>query len=842
MGVSGISQFRSEITQAQASVKTYDSALKLAEKQFRATGNAQQYMQDKTTALQGKLAAQQSAVKSAEAALKSMTESGVNPASTAYQKMEQSLLNAQAAVLDTQNAINNLGVESTDAAGKTDQLASSLGGLNKKVSLEQVISGIGKITDGMEKAAAKAAELGKAIWENITDSARWGDDTAAQAMILNMDVETYQRYKKVFDTVGELTVQEWQKAKMKVQKAINDPTQDQTTILSLLGINTHDIMQGKYGVVQGAAKDYEDVFWEIGETLRRKVESGEMTQDLADTYANALFGKSFANLNPMFALGKEGFAAALEEQNVVTEESVNKLAGLNDQLVKLQGDFESLKAEVLAGLAPALQRGAEVLDSLLGRLMEYLQTDEGQQALEDMGKAVEGLFSDLGTIDPEQVVEGFAGIFNGIIDGLKWLDENKGTVIGAMEAIVAGWAGLKLTGGILTIANLINGISGLTGAGAAAGAAEAGAAAGAAWGGGFASAVMTAAPWLIGLYTLLNPAGTAGNDWDILFDENTGKMTSAGWQDFNNAMEEIARNGKDANGWFDTLNKVGDIFGDLPSILTNDNAINTIAKYKMSGDLDTLIREMEALGYIRKPTDEELRGKQTEVARIDADGGMYDADGNRIGFNLQGGGQAVYKDRRTGKTVDNPNYVTDEQIEAVQQFWDVFRENPMDFSDADWEAYEGAFQGAEKLFERLDSAMNDFIQDQGDSVWPEDLPEDFFKTFVNPELAEGSEAELQRALNGMNLSAVVTVNPRLGYLGGLTYTPHANGLPYVPFDGYPALLHKGERVVTAREAGNRTFSSNLYVESMYVNNGQDADGLAAKVAAENRRVMSGFGS
>lgn len=354
---------------------------------------------------------------------------------------------------------------------------------------------------------------------------------------------------------------------------------------------------------------------------------------------------------------------------------------------------------------------------------------------------------------------------------------------------------------------------------------------------------MKAAPWLVGLYTLLNPASTAGNDLDVLFNEQTGQMTTAGWDDFNMAMEQISRNGKDMNGWFDTLNQVGDIFGDLPSILTNESAINTIAKFKMSGDMDTLIREMEALGYIRKPTDEELRGPQTEVARVDADGGMYDADGNRIGYNLQGGGQAVYKDRRTGKTVDNPNFVTDEQIEAVQQFWDVFRENPMDFSDADWEAYEGAFKGAEKLFERLDSAMNSFVQDQGDSVWPEDLPEGFFKTFVNPELAEGSEAELQGALDGMNLQAVVQLNPRLGLFGGFTFTPHANGIPWVPFDGYPALLHKGERVTPAREvSGSRTFSSNLYVESMYMNNGQDADGLAARVAAENQRIMSGFGS
>jgi len=64
----------------------------------------------------------------------------------------------------------------------------------------------------------------------------------------------------------------------------------------------------------------------------------------------------------------------------------------------------------------------------------------------------------------------------------------------------------------------------------------------------------------------------------------------------------------------------------------------------------------------------------------------------------------------------------------------------------------------------------------------------------------------------------------------------------VPFDGYRAILHKGERILPAREAGGRTFSSNLYVENMNMNNGQDAAGLAAAMAAAQRRTMSGYGS
>ena len=71
---------------------------------------------------------------------------------------------------------------------------------------------------------------------------------------------------------------------------------------------------------------------------------------------------------------------------------------------------------------------------------------------------------------------------------------------------------------------------------------------------------------------------------------------------------------------------------------------------------------------------------------------------------------------------------------------------------------------------------------------------------------------------------------------------HANGLWSVPFDNYPALLHRGERVVPAREVNSRSYNSNLYVEKMIMNNGADAQGLANAMAAANRRRMSGYGS
>ena len=287
VGVTGIQQFKSGMSDAQASVKTFDAALKANEKQLKANGNAENYLQAQTSLLNGKLKAQKEIAANAEKALKQMEDNGVKLTSKSFQEMQRKLIEAQSAMIDTQMQLENLGKVEEEATGKTDQLATSLGGLNKKVSLEQVSNVVGKISDGLEKGAKKAIELGKAIWENITDVARFSDDTATQAMILDMSVEDYQAYKKVFDTTAELTVQEWQKAKQKVQKAINDPTDDQADLLKMLGISTKSWQQlkGQSGPSL-VGKNFEEMFWEIGATLKRKVESGELTQDMADTYAN----------------------------------------------------------------------------------------------------------------------------------------------------------------------------------------------------------------------------------------------------------------------------------------------------------------------------------------------------------------------------------------------------------------------------------------------------------------------------------------------------------------------------------------------------------------------------
>ena len=777
MGVSGISQFKQGMSDASASVKTFDAALKANEKQLKATGNAENYMQAQTTLLNGKLEAQRNIVKNAEQALKQMEANGVKTTSRAYQDMQRRMIEAQSGMMDTEQALNNLGNTATDAAGKTDKLQDSLGGLNKKVSLEQVISGIDSITGAMEKAAKKAVDLGKLIWENITDAARWSDDINTQAALLGMDVEDYQGYKSVFDTFAELTVQEWMKAKTKVQKAMLDPTGDQLDALTALGLAPRYGGKGSLTVEQ-VAGDWEDMLWDIGQALRDKVASGEMDMDLADVYANAIFGKSFASLNPLFNMGKEAFYEAVQTQTRASKEAIEANAELNDKLIKLQDDFQKLKVELTGGLAPALSKAADAISGLLGNIMDYLKTPEGKQALKDLETAVTGLFDDLGKIDPEDVVSGFTDVFNTVVDSVQWMVENKGTIESSLKAIFGVWAGLEVSSGVLTIVNLINGMNTLTGAGAAA--TTAGEAVGASWGSGFASAVLKAAPWLLFLYETLKPNTNThdklGNN--ELYDEN-GNLTKEGKAEGMTQEDQAEYNQRKAQ---------------------------IQAVRELTGLSDQQRQALQGFWAVWKDVmDQRAEGREVQQHTMDAYN-MYGQqlqtlfDGQEVQLNkYMEKMKELYASGERGNLLDLTFFNIDKDgLEIMVQL----------------EAPEDAAEQLSKEVGTVEiNGVIHFVDADGNNVG---VTSDFFGQGT----PTGKKRKPQKALPG-----------------------HVNGIWSVPFDGFEAVLHKGERVVPAREVGSsRNFSSNLYVESMYMNNGTDAEGLAAAIAAANRRTMRGYGS
>ena len=740
------SAFKQGVSEAQASLKTLDAALKVNEASFKAGGDAEVYMTQKTQLLSDKMTKQKQLVTQLQQGLKQMRESGVAPTSVEYQQLETRLLNAQTAMLSTQSAIDGLDEKQTKAAGSAGALTSAVNGISKKISLEQVISGIDSITGALETAGRAAKAVGDKIWGNIVDAAKLSDDYATMASTYGVDVETIQKQVKVFDTMADTSIEAFYKAKARISKAISSPSAEQLNYFEMLGLASRETLTGKYGEqteqINWMVQNGEDALWEVGQRLKQAVESGKINQDMADTISQAFFSRGFQELNPLFDMGKEAFQEAVDAQTAASEKAIENNAKFNDSIDLLKKDWETFKIEIVGSITPALTDATTSLSGLINSFTEYAKSEDGQKLLQSMGDAATALFKDLSEIDPEAALEGFTGVFTKLTSGLEWLTTNSGSVVKAMEVIVGGWAALELTGGALKVWQLVQGISGLTaGAGAAA---TAGAAAGASWGGAFATAVATAAPWLIGLYTLLNPS-PGDKDFDTLTDEN-GNLTEGG-RDAEARAKEMAE------------------------------ISNTVH----------LMTEEEAKAA-------ETRKKEAQVIDLTWENISNTVKG-WLGIPTGGGG---------GSSAFEPPY-------AVQ-----------------WE--EGGAPG-----EALRNHIN--------SDDPINLP-------VKADVIDDA-ADLAAEIGTVDVPVRLVLSGA-GYGGSVgggvfdlmldMFGRHANGLWSVPFDNYPALLHRGERVVPAREVSSRSYNSNLYVEKMIMNNGTDAQGLAAAMAAAQRRRMSGYGS
>ena len=101
MSVTGVAQFKQDISSANQQIKTMDADLALLEKQFKATGDSEDYLQKKAEILKGKLEEQQKVLETAQAALESMRKNGVSPASAAFQVMQRKVIEAKSGLIDT---------------------------------------------------------------------------------------------------------------------------------------------------------------------------------------------------------------------------------------------------------------------------------------------------------------------------------------------------------------------------------------------------------------------------------------------------------------------------------------------------------------------------------------------------------------------------------------------------------------------------------------------------------------------------------------------------------------------------------------------------------------------
>lgn len=451
MGVTGVSDFKRNLGNAQSAVKALNEALKANESQLKLNGNQELYMSNKVQILKDMIEAQTKVVKAADSALQAMKTKGVDPASKEFQTMQANVYKATAKLTDLKVELKDVETNSGGAAENLKSTNDAINSIDKNTAWKNVADGIGKITDTLERGAKAAVSFGKRILSSFKDSAKWADDLKTLSDQTGYSVDELQRMDKVAHIV-EADAETIAGAMNRMKKAATTDggvkAIEETLGLSLNG------------------KNADDLFWEVGDALLNL--GDEFDKEAA---ATKIFGKSWHELLPLFKTGQEAYNKMLEEQTVLTDEQVDKLAKGDDAIKEMENEIQQLKNEFWS---------------------------------ENADK---------------------------ITDLLQWLIDNKDSVVTAVEAIAVAFGGLKLAEMGANIMKLVNGFKtlGLLGGGKAASAAAASSAgaAGTATAGGAAMGVGGALAGVLLGYPMLKRIAEEGTDWlnpwSSYYDSKNGK-------------------------------------------------------------------------------------------------------------------------------------------------------------------------------------------------------------------------------------------------------------------------------------------------------------------------------
>lgn len=448
IGVSGVSQFKQGMKESQAAVKSLDAQLKLNEATLKANGDQEAYLQTKTELLNRQIEEQKKVVDQAASALEAMNNNGVSKTSTAFQNMQTQLYKAQTDLANMENSLNGIEDSGEGAQEGVSHMNQALQRVGANVSFESVTEGLEKITGTLERAATAAWNLGKKIVQATLGGASWADELATEASVWEIPAEDLYRMRetaRIIDTDAETILS----ARDKMKKGREEGGKEFMGALAYLKINP----SGMNDV---------DLFWKAGEAIAALGKEEDKVH-----YAQTLFGKSWRELIPLFSAGREEYEKVFNTWDWIGDEQLEKLTTLDDKYQELQSEWEAVQLQFQAQMAEVLTPVMETLTGLLKEFNTYLQSENGQQMLASLGEAISGLFEDITTIDPAEIIGKITTAVNGLKEGFEWIKTNKESIVKAIEAIGIAFGLLKLAGLAANIGRIVTGLRGLTGGGAA---------------------------------------------------------------------------------------------------------------------------------------------------------------------------------------------------------------------------------------------------------------------------------------------------------------------------------------------------------------------------------------
>ena len=307
--------------------------------------------------------------------------------------------------------------------------------------------------DRFNSIIREAAQAGKAVWELETDAGKWADDLLTAASQAKLDVETYQSWQyasKLIDT----SVDDISKSIRKMEADLKSSNEEVLKTFNQLGVATRE--------ADGSVRDANEVFWDTVDALGRVEDATQR-----GIYAQTLLGSHYNTLNPLIEAGSKAYKKTADEGlrvATVSEDIVEKLGRLNDQQEKMNSALDKSKYTLLGSLAEPFEKVSEGITNASMAFNDFLTSDDGKQALQELSDALDGLINeflgeDNGKGTFQAIVEGATGAVNAFTQAMEWIKDNGDIVKTALIGIGAVWAGLNVAPPVLEALHLIQKIN-----------------------------------------------------------------------------------------------------------------------------------------------------------------------------------------------------------------------------------------------------------------------------------------------------------------------------------------------------------------------------------------------
>ena len=706
LAVDGEAAFRRAINEANNSLRNMGSQLTLATAQFKKDGDAMKLVETRSKTLKSEIGQQNEIVKALEKAVSDSAKAfGENSEKTEKWQAELNRAKAKLTNLQSELTLNEAGLDRNgkafeDSSEKAADYQATLQTIGKNVSFETVTNGVGRITDGFENAFKKVVAFGKKVRETMVDAGSWADDLLTDVQKYStesnpMDAETLQRWRNASDLI-DTEVETIFSARDRVAKKMAEGWKgdEASDMWEFLGIKIHND--------DGSLRKDMDVLFDIGRQLKL-VEFSDKNDIRANAYAMEVFGRSYRELLPLFNAGQEEWEKTLEAQRVVSNENVEALGRMDDANQNLENSWETLQRTVLAELAPVLTDATSALADLLNQFNDWVETDEGKEAMNDLSNSLRELFSGITDVKFSDAIKTAETGLNALRSGLAWLRDNKDGVYTGLKVIAGGFGLLKVSETVLKFLQLKNGIQGLfPGKGGNGGNGTGTVSIGSGTGGG---------GWIAGLIKGMLPnALAAAGIYEGVKRLPAGFLN--GGSETEKILEEINREHK--------VNTMGDVIdqgskaGPEQNRKTMDFLLKTTGSsfQTIGNNALNLWNSLFGKGTQETPEGREAR-QQEAMERLEALYGEHGAGWTQAaGFEdaiREAWAAFEGQEEKLDQLIDemesrgivenvelDPQYTREQQIEAAQDWWDAWR-NASNGTDS-WKEEDNAWHWMQEVF------------------------------------------------------------------------------------------------------------------------------------------------